>query len=181
MSQVITKPLSDSERGKLSRSQISRSEGLYTVINARTHEWTEKQMQTILDGMERTSDTVPGVVGENYCFALMRGEEPVGFFFLFPMPDNYCEVGIRLWGCSLFQVRLAVLSSMATLFNVYEGALARVYSNNKSVKRLLQRAAFGLIEIRKEESTGRTIEVYGVKREQFFRVIDKTDKPERGE
>lgn len=154
------------------------------VVAAQGHKFSERQMKAVLDGIQRTQRTVPHVEGPHQTGIVLRREKdwerPIGLVALFPIEfegENFAEIGVRFWEPTNVKHRV-LLHGLYALFEHYRGAIARVYASNRPVKGLLQRGGFRLMKRWKEQETSetgtisRTIELYGVKREEFYALWD---------
>lgn len=188
MTTAEKRPVSDSENPMPLVDQPG-----FVVAQVGQYEFSQRQMKAIVDGMNKTQRTVPNVEGPNVCYIIMRKEDdwdrPLGAFFLFPIEyggESFAEIGVRFWERSNVMYRF-ILRGLYLLFEHYAGAIARVYANNRAVKGLLQRGGFRLMKrwsqddvfIAKDgqwHETSRTIELYGLKREDFYALWDDPEE-----
>lgn len=145
------------------------------VVNAVEYAFTDEQKQVIIRGMDATEKTVPHREGDNYNFIVLRRGAPIGLFAIFPRENNYAELGVRFWDGRSSVGRLLTAGLYLT-FEHYQGALAVVYQNNRTVKRLLQAGGFKFLDYQREPMTGRTLEIHGVDREHFYRLMASKDR-----
>lgn len=141
------------------------------VVPAAARQWSEEDQQAVVEGMQATERTVPAVdsVEGALSFLILRDGRPIGIFMVIPKGDAACEVGARFWERTNNAARL-MGRGLAVVLERYEYALARVYASNGMVRRLLQRAGFTLLDVVRQD--GRTVHVYGVKREDYLRLAN---------
>ena len=141
------------------------------VVPVASREWTEEQKAAVVSGWEKTNRTVPFVdsVEGAQNFLILRDDTPIGTFVVIPKSVDACEIGVRFWERSMAAGRL-MARGLADLLQHYEYVVARVYASNSMVRRLLQRAGFVLLRVVKQD--GRTVHVYGLRRDDFYRLTE---------
>jgi len=148
--------------------------GKLEVVHGRARDWTPEQVAMVNAGIEATQGTVPHIEGSFDSFLVLDGDKPIGIFTVIPTGrEDAIEIGVRFWERRM-QAGFVMARALHTLFDMVSFVIARCYANNMAVRHLLQRAGFILLNIDKQD--GRTVHMYGCRKEDFERLSPLKDR-----
>lgn len=131
---------------------------------------SDEQVKIVDDGIRDTQSTVVPIDGAFDSYIVLDGDRPVGLLSVMPINESAAEFGVRFWDRKVTAARV-MGRAVALLFDVYDYVLARCYASNMSVRHLVQRVGFILLNVDKVD--GKAVHIYGARKEDFYRVMPK--------